>query len=64
VFEREDLLITARQEAEKLLAQKDNCGVKAWSKDGQWLLYINLVKPREDVHSLALEEATNPSLRN
>ena len=35
-------------------------GMKVWSKDGQWFLYINLVKPEENVHSLALEETTNP----
>jgi hypothetical protein len=46
------------------LERKDKRGVKVWSKEGRWFLYINLVKPREDVHSLALEETKNPSLRN
>jgi hypothetical protein len=64
IFEEEGSLWEAKREAEELLAQKDKKGVKVWSKDGQWFLYINLVKPREDVHSLALEEAKNPSLRN
>ena len=64
VFEEEDTLFLLRQQAEQLLAKKDKSGVKAWSKDKQWFLYINLVKPREDAHSLALEETKNPSLRN
>ncbi|CAI2190879.1 10938_t:CDS:2 [Funneliformis geosporum] len=64
IFEEEGSLWEAKREAEELLAQKDKKGVKVWSKDGQWFLYINLVKPREDVHSLALEERINPSLRN
>src|SRR2546429_966677 len=50
--------------AEELFTSKDKSGIKVWSKDGQWFLYVNLVKPREDVHSLALEERINPSLRN
>jgi hypothetical protein len=46
------------------LKQKDPKGVKVWSKDEKWFLYVNLVKPREDVHSIALEEVRNPSLVN
>jgi hypothetical protein len=53
-----------KREAESLLERKDYSGVKVWSKDGQWFLYINLVKPKEDAHSMALEEVKNPSLRN
>ena len=53
MFENE---FSLRRKAEMLLAKKDKSGMKAWSKDGKWFLYINLVKPREDVHSLALEE--------
>ena len=64
VFEEEGSLWEAKKKAEELLAKKDKQGVKVWSKDGRWFLYINLVKPREDVHSLALEETKNPSLRN
>ena len=64
IFEEEDTLFLLRQQAEQLLAKKDKSGVKAWSKDQRWFLYINLVKPREDAHSLALEETKNPSLRN
>ncbi|CAI2194103.1 17287_t:CDS:2, partial [Funneliformis geosporum] len=64
IFEEEGSLWAAKREAEELLSKKDKTGVKVWSKDGQWFLYINLVKPREDVHSLALEERINPSLRN
>jgi hypothetical protein len=64
VFEEEGSLWEARKEAEELLNKKDPAGVKLWSKDGQWFLYINLVKPREDVHSIALEEVRNPSLVN
>ena len=64
VFEQEDLLFALRQQAEQLKDQKKNEGVKVWSKDKQWFLYINLVKPKEEVHSLALEETTNPFNRN
>ena len=64
VFEEEGSLWQAKKEAERLLEQKNPQGIKVWSKDKQWFLYVNLVKPREDVHSLALEETKNPSLRN
>jgi len=64
VFELEDTLFGLRKQAEELLAKKDKSGVKAWSKDGKWFLYINLVKPKEDAHSLALEEKLNPFSRN
>ncbi|WNE40365.1 MAG: hypothetical protein GBAus27B_000432 [Mycoplasmataceae bacterium] len=50
--------------AESLLKDKKNTGIKSHSKDEQWFLYLNLVKPKEDVHSLALEERTNPHMRN
>ena len=64
MFEEEGSLWGAKRMAEELFTSKDKSGIKVWSKDGQWLLYVNLVKPREDVHSLALEETKNPSLRN
>lgn len=64
IFEEEDSLWQAKKAAETLLKDKDYAGIKLWSKDKQWFLYINLVKPREDVHSMALEEVRNPSLRN
>jgi len=64
LFEEEGTLWAAKNHAEELLATKDKSGVKTWSQDKQWFLYINLVKPREDIHSLALEETKNPSLRN
>jgi hypothetical protein len=64
VFEQEDTLFSLRAQAEAMKEKGQKEGVKAWSKDGQWFLYINLVKPKEDPHSLALEEIKNPSLRN
>ena len=57
-------LQTARKEAEELKAKGSNDGVQVISKDGQWLLYLNLLKGDADPHSLALEEKVNPSLRN
>ena len=64
VFEQEDCLFALRREAEAMKEKGQKAGVKAWSQDKQWFLYINLVKPREDVHSLALEETLNPFTRN
>lgn len=52
-----------------LIKQKnrDNSGILEIIKDKKgirWLLYLNLVPGSNDPHSLALEEALNPSLRN
>lgn len=59
-----DNIFQLRKEAEELAKQGKNDGVKAWSKDGQWILYLNLLPGEPDLHSLALEEKLNPSLRN
>lgn len=56
--------IELKKQAEELAKQKNNSGVKAWSKDRQWFLYLNLLPGSPDPHSLALEERLNPSLRN
>lgn len=53
-----------RKKAQELKEKGDNKGVQVISKDGQWLLYLNLLKGEPDPHSLALEEKINPSLRN
>ena len=57
-------LQSLRKEAEGKAKNKDNSGVKAWSSDGQWFLYLNLLPGKVDAHSEALEEVRNPSLRN
>ena len=57
-------LQSLRKEAEEKAKSKDNSGVKAWSEDGQWFLYLNLLLGKADAHSEALEEVRNPSLRN
>ncbi|KLL04974.1 MAG: hypothetical protein MRERV_8c061 [Mycoplasmataceae bacterium RV_VA103A] len=57
-------LQNSRKESQELVDKGQNDGVKVESKDGQWLLYLNLLKGTEDPHSLALEEKINPSLRN
>lgn len=53
-----------RKEAEQLANQGRNDGITAYSKDKQWMLYLNLLPGAPDPHSLALEEKLNPSLRN
>lgn len=57
-------LQTLRKAAEELAKQGKNDGVKAWSKDESWFLYLNLLPGKADPHSEALEEAQNPSLVN
>jgi len=57
-------LQSLRKEAEEKAKNKDNSGVKVWSSDGQWFLYLNLLPGKIDPHSEALEEVRNPSLRN
>lgn len=59
-----DRIFTLRKDAEQLAKDNKNQGIKAWSKDGQWFLYLNLLPGAPDPHSLALEERINPSLRN
>jgi len=57
-------LQSLRKEAEEKAKKKDNSGVKAWSSDGQWFLYLNLLPGKSDPHSEALEEVRNPFTRN
>lgn len=57
-------IFALKNQAELLAKQNDNQWIKAWSKDKQWFLYLNLLPGKPDPHSLALEERTNPSLRN
>jgi len=57
-------LQTLRKEAEELAKLGKNDGVKAWSKDESWFLYLNLLPGKIDPHSEALEEQLNPSLVN
>ena len=57
-------LQSLRKQAEEKAKNKDNSGVKAWSSDGQWFLYLNLLPGKKDAHSEALGEVGNPSLRN
>lgn len=59
-----DNIFQLRKEAEELAKQGRNDGVTAYSKDKQWMLYLNLLPGTPDLHSLALEEKLNPSLRN
>ena len=54
----------SRKKAQELAEKGQNEGVKVVSKDGQWLLYLNLLPGSPDPHSQALEEKINPSLRN
>jgi hypothetical protein len=53
-----------RKEAEELAKAGKNDGVKAWSPDKEWFLYLNLLPGKVDAHSQALEEVRNPSLVN
>jgi hypothetical protein len=53
-----------RKQAEELAKKGKNDGVKAWSEDGQWFLYLNLLPGKKDPHSEALEERINPSTVN
>ena len=57
-------LQSLRKEAEEKAKKKDNSGVKAWSEDKQWFLYLNLLPGKSDPHSEALEEVRNPATRN
>ena len=57
-------LQSLRKKAEEKAKAKDNSGMKAWSKDGSWFLYLNLLPGKVDAHSEALEEVVNPSLVN
>ena len=59
-----DNIFNLRKEAEEKAKKNDNSAIKAWSKDKQWFLYLNLLPGTPDPHSLALEEKPNPSLRN
>lgn len=56
--------IELKKQAEELAKAGKNEGLKAWSKDRQWFLYLNLLPGTPDPHSLALEEKTNPAARN
>ncbi|KLL03183.1 MAG: hypothetical protein MRERV_49c001 [Mycoplasmataceae bacterium RV_VA103A] len=53
-----------KKQAEELAKQGKNDGVKAWSQDKQWFLYLNLLPGQPDPHSEALEEPLNPATRN
>lgn len=59
-----DNIFQLKKEAEKLTKDGKNEGMRAWSEDKQWFLYLNLLPGKPDVHSVALEEKQNPSLRN
>lgn len=59
-----DNIFQLRKDAEEKAKKGDNSGIKAWSKDKQWFLYLNLLPGTPDPHSSALEEKLNPSLRN
>jgi len=59
-----DNIFNLRKEAEQLAKDNKNDGITAYSKDKQWMLYLNLLPGDPDAHSLALEEKLNPSLRN
>lgn len=59
-----DNIFQLKKEAEQLAKENKNEGIKAWSKDKQWFLYLNLLPGKPDPHSVALEEKLNPSLRN
>lgn len=59
-----DNIFNLRKDAEKLAKDNKNDGIKTWSEDKQWFLYLNLLPGEPDPHSVALEEKLNPSLRN
>jgi hypothetical protein len=53
-----------RKRAEELAKEGQNDGVKAWSRGGDWFLYLNLLPGKADAHSEALEEQVNPATVN
>jgi len=57
-------IFALKKDAEQLAKADKNDGIRTWSQDKQWFLYLNLLPGKPDPHSLALEEKTNPSLRN
>jgi hypothetical protein len=57
-------IFALKKQAEELVKENKNEGIKAHSKDKKWFLYLNLLPGKPDPHSLALEEKQNPSLRN